>query len=59
MADGEQPNPDAEAHKWFVIAMVCAVLYVGVVFAFVIRGNDSLDSEQAQQQEGLRHEQSN
>jgi hypothetical protein len=57
MADGQQPNPDSEARKWFVIAMVCSVLYVGVVFAFVINGN--LDSEHSQQEEGMQHEQSN
>jgi len=57
MADGQQPNPDSEARKWFVIALVCAFLYVGVVFTFVINGK--LDSERAEQEEGLQHEQSN
>lgn len=57
MADAEHPNPDSEARKWFVIAIVCSILYVGVVFAFVING--TLDEGQAQQEEGLQHEQSN
>jgi hypothetical protein len=57
MADGQNPNPDSEARKWFTIAMVCAVLYIGVVFTFVINGK--LDSESAQREEAPQHEQSN
>jgi flagellar basal body-associated protein FliL len=57
MADGHDPNPDSEARKWFVIAMVCAVLYVGVVFTFVIHGNAK--SESAQREEAQQHEQHN
>jgi hypothetical protein len=63
MADNEQTNPDSEARKWFVIALVCACLYVGVVFTFVINGNLDSEPEQSQQQslakEGLPHGQSN
>jgi flagellar basal body-associated protein FliL len=57
MADGGHPNPDSEARKWFVITMVCAILYVGVVFVFVVHGK--LDSETAQKEEAPQHEQSN
>jgi hypothetical protein len=56
MADSGHPNPDSEARKWFVIAIVCACLYVGVVFAFVINGD--LDSDSTHGEEAPEHEQS-
>lgn len=56
MADGQDPNPDSEARKWFVIAMVCAVLFIGVVFSFVING--PVDPASAQREEP-QHEQHN
>ena len=54
MADMNE-NPDAEARKWFTIALVGAMLYVGTVFAFVINGE--LDG-QSSAQEMPQHEQS-
>jgi hypothetical protein len=35
MAD-EPINPDAEAKKWFVLAIIGTVLYVSAAFKFVI-----------------------
>jgi hypothetical protein len=48
-------NPDAEARKWFTIALIGALLYVGTVFTFVINGD--LDGDNSAQ-EMPRHEQS-
>jgi len=56
MADSGHPNPDLEARKWFVITIVCACLYVGVVFTFVINGD--LDSDSTHGEEAPSHEQS-
>jgi hypothetical protein len=36
MADNTDNNPDAEARKWFVIAILGALLYVTTVFSFVV-----------------------
>jgi hypothetical protein len=36
MAGNSETNPDAEAKKWFTIAIVGAFLYVSTVFAFVV-----------------------
>ena len=48
-------NPDSEARKWFTIAVIGALLYVGTVFTFVINGElDGPDSAQEMPQ----HEQS-
>jgi hypothetical protein len=42
-------NPDLLAKKTFLITLVGAVLYIGVVFAFVIGGNRR---EEAQEEQG-------
>jgi hypothetical protein len=56
MADMNE-NPDSEARKWFLIALVGAALYVGTVFTFVINGE--LDGDNANSaQEMPQHEQS-
>jgi len=58
MADMSE-NPDAEARKWFTIALVGAMLYVGTVFTFVINGElDGANAATPQQQEMPAHEQS-
>jgi hypothetical protein len=54
MADMNE-NPDAEARKWFTIALIGALLYVGTVFTFVINGD--LDGDNSAQ-EMPQHEQS-
>ena len=36
MADDSHSNPDAEAKKWFALALIGTLLYVGTVFVFVI-----------------------
>jgi hypothetical protein len=36
MADTGEVKPDAEATKWFVLAIIGTVLYVGAAFGFVI-----------------------
>jgi hypothetical protein len=36
MADNADSNPDAEARKWFIIAILGALLYAGTVFTFVV-----------------------
>ena len=36
MADNSTHNPDAEAKKWFVLAVIGTVLYVSAAFKFVI-----------------------
>jgi hypothetical protein len=54
MADMSE-NPDTEARKWFAIALIGALLYVGTVFTFVINGD--LDGDKPAQ-EMPQHEQS-
>ena len=36
MADNATHNPDSEAKKWFVLAIIGTVLYVSAAFKFVI-----------------------
>jgi len=36
MADDGHPNPDSEAKKWFVLAVIGVVLYASAAFTFVI-----------------------
>jgi hypothetical protein len=36
MADDSHSNPDSEAKKWFALALIGTLLYVGTVFVFVI-----------------------
>ena len=36
MADEGHTNPDSEAKKWFVLAVIGTVLYVSAAFKFVI-----------------------
>jgi hypothetical protein len=56
MADMNE-NPDSEARKWFLIALVGAALYVGTVFTFVINGELDGDGSNSAQ-EMPQHEQS-
>jgi hypothetical protein len=46
MADDSNSNPDAEAKKWFALALIGTLLYVGTVFVFVITA-DPGDKNQA------------
>ena len=60
MAGDTETNPDAEARKWFTIAIVGAFLYVSTVFAFIITRDvesDTASTDQApqQQQEAPQH----
>jgi hypothetical protein len=57
MADMNE-NPDSEARKWFTIALVGAILYVGTVFTFVINGELDGANAATPQQEMPAHEQS-
>jgi hypothetical protein len=53
MADDSNSNPDNEAKKWFALALIGTLLYVGTVFVFVITadpgaghtGNKQLEAE--------------
>lgn len=36
MADNGAHNPDGEAKKWFLLAVIGTVLYVSAAFKFVI-----------------------
>jgi hypothetical protein len=53
MADDASGNPDNEAKKWFALAVIGTLLYVGTVFVFVINadpgagatGNKQLEAE--------------
>lgn len=38
----ENESPEGLATKWFLLTAVGAFIYVSVVFAFVIHGNDDL-----------------
>ena len=52
MAD-DSHNPDSEAKKWFTLALIGTLLYVGTVFVFVITADpDGGASRQTQKLEG-------
>jgi hypothetical protein len=51
MAGNAQTNPDAEAKKWFTIAVVGAFLYVATVSAFVITRDVEPDNGGAEVQQ--------
>ena len=44
MAGNTETTPDAEARKWFTIAIVGAFLYVATVFAFIITRDVEADT---------------
>ena len=47
MADDPQYNPDGEAKRWFALALIGTVLYVGTVFVFVILADPGSNKAQA------------
>jgi hypothetical protein len=47
MAGNAHSEADSEARKWFTIAVIGTVLYVGTVFAFVITADVEHDGAQA------------
>jgi hypothetical protein len=55
MADNPENNPDAEARKWFTIAVVGAFLYFSTVMAFVITRDADLGPSPEVQQHGQPH----
>ena len=56
MASNENTTPDQEATKWFRLAMIGTVLYVGAVFSFIISakvGNEAaMDHQSDAHQQG-------
>ncbi len=51
MAGNAPTTPDQEATKWFRLAMIGTLLYVGTVFAFIISqkvGNEAAQEQQEQ-----------
>jgi hypothetical protein len=55
MAGNKETTPDAEAKKWFTLAMIGTVLYVSAVFFFVLSqkvGNEAAAAEAAEAAHG-------
>ncbi|MDH5674215.1 MAG: hypothetical protein OEZ06_18820 [Myxococcales bacterium] len=51
MASNAETTPDAEASKWFKLAIIGTLLYVGAVFAFVLTAPVGYEAEAADAQE--------
>ena len=60
MADDSHGNPDSEAKKWFALALIGTLLYVGTVFVFVITADpgDKPTSKPAETNKVQEHGQS-
>ena len=52
MAGNSDNDADSEAKKWFLIAIIGTVLYVGAVFTFVIHSDVETEGAQPTQAEG-------
>jgi hypothetical protein len=50
MAD-DSHNPDSEAKKWFALALIGTLLYVGTVFVFVITADPGTGADRQKQLE--------
>jgi hypothetical protein len=54
MAGNQNTTPDSEATKWFTLAMIGTMLYVGAVFTFVLSqkvGNEAAEAQAVEVQE--------
>jgi len=56
MADDSSGNPDGEAKKWFALALIGTLLYVGTVFVFVINADPDNGTTRGEQLEAEARE---
>ena len=58
MASNAHNEADSEARKWFTIAVIGTILYVGTVFTFVITSDVEHEKGPSKQAEVQEHGQS-